>query len=91
VNEKEQLEKRAGGGTKDWHLAVIAIIAVLLVTGEQVVDGQVHVQVGALKLTDDERARAALQHALGLSNKTDYKLVKMLLMLPIFSPYGVTQ
>jgi hypothetical protein len=37
-------------------LTVVAVVTVLLVAREQVVDGQVNVQVGPLQLSDDQGA-----------------------------------
>jgi hypothetical protein len=47
---------------KNTDLWVISIVLSLLISGEQIVHGQIHVQVGALQLTDDQIARAALKN-----------------------------
>ena len=47
-------------------LTIVAVVTVLLVSGEKVVDGEVHVKVGPLELPDDEGSGPALQHTLSL-------------------------
>ena len=50
-------------------LGLVAVVPVLLVAGEEVVHGEVDVQIGALELADDQIPGAALQNALGLSDE----------------------
>ena len=45
---------------------IVAVVTVLLVSGEKVVHGEVHVKVGPLELPDDEGSGPALQHTLSL-------------------------
>ncbi|KAG5271767.1 hypothetical protein AALO_G00183790, partial [Alosa alosa] len=45
---------------------VVPVVPILIIAAQQVVDGQVHVQVGALQLSDDHAARLPLQNHLGL-------------------------